>query len=101
MNTRAADRLLVVDGCDSDCARKTLEIGGFTDFVHFRVSDLGMEKDKTPVADDRIAVVATKLRELLAVASFDVTPCIIRISIQFAAESATLPPWRPTKRQFP
>jgi uncharacterized metal-binding protein len=65
VNTRAADRILVVDGCDSDCARKTMEIGGFTDFVHLRVSDLGMEKGKTPVTDDRIAMVANKLRELL------------------------------------
>jgi hypothetical protein len=30
-----------------------------------RVSDLGMEKGKTPVTDDRIAMVANKLRELL------------------------------------
>src|SRR5512141_3122719 len=65
VNTRAADRLLVVDGCDSDCAKKTLEIGGFTDLVHFRVSDLGMEKGKTPVTGDRIAMVAGKLRDLL------------------------------------
>src|SRR5512141_2853230 len=41
-NTRGAERLLVVDGCDSDCARKTLEFGGFAGFIHLRVSDLGM-----------------------------------------------------------
>jgi uncharacterized metal-binding protein len=65
VNTRGADRLLVVDGCDSDCAKKTMQIGGFTDFIHFRVSDLGLEKGKTPVTDERIDMVATKLRELL------------------------------------
>ncbi len=31
VNTRGADRMLVVDGCDSDCAKKTMEFGGFTD----------------------------------------------------------------------
>ena len=65
VNTRGADRLLVVDGCDTDCAKKTMEIGGFTDFIHFRVSDLGLEKSKTPVTDERIDMVAAKLRELL------------------------------------
>jgi uncharacterized metal-binding protein len=65
VNTRGADRILVVDGCDSDCAKKTMEFGGFTGFIHLRVSDLGMEKGKTPVNDERIALVAAKLRELL------------------------------------
>ena len=65
VNTRGADRILVVDGCDSDCAKKTMEFGGFTDFIHLRVSDLGMEKGKTPVTDERIAIVAAKLRGLL------------------------------------
>ena len=64
-NTRGADRLLVLDGCDSDCAKKTMEIGGFTGFTHVRVSDLGLEKGKTPVTEERIELVAAKLRELL------------------------------------
>jgi len=65
VNTRGADRILVLDGCDSDCAKKTMEFGGFSDFLHLRVSDLGMEKGKTPVTDERIDLVAAKLRELL------------------------------------
>jgi len=65
VNSREADRLLVVDGCDSDCAKKTMELGGFTGFIHLRVSDLGMEKGKTPVTEERIGTVAVKLRELL------------------------------------
>jgi uncharacterized metal-binding protein len=65
VNSREADRLLVVDGCDSDCAKKTMELGGFTGFIHLRVSDLGMEKGKSPVTEERIGTVAVKLRELL------------------------------------
>ncbi len=65
VNTKTANRMLVVDGCDSDCARKTMEKGGFNDFIHFRVTDLGMEKGKTPVSGERIAQVAGRLRELL------------------------------------
>jgi len=65
VNSREADRLLVVDGCDSDCAKKTMELGGFTGFIHLRVSDLGMEKGKSTVTEERIGTVAVKLRELL------------------------------------
>jgi uncharacterized metal-binding protein len=66
VNTLAADRLLVVDGCDSDCAKKTMLAGGFPDFTHLRISDLGFEKGKTPVTEERIAGVAAKIRGLLA-----------------------------------
>jgi uncharacterized metal-binding protein len=64
VNTRGADRILVVDGCESDCARKNDGIGGYTEFIHLRISDLWMGKGKTPVTDERIAMVAAKLREL-------------------------------------
>jgi uncharacterized metal-binding protein len=66
VNTRGAERLLVVDGCDSDCARKTMEFGGFSGFAHFRVSDIGLEKGKTPVTNERVEMVTAKLRALLA-----------------------------------
>ncbi len=65
VNSQAANRMLVVDGCDSDCAKKTMQKNGFNDFVHFRVTDLGWEKGKTPVTTDRISEAATQLRSLL------------------------------------
>jgi uncharacterized metal-binding protein len=65
-NTRAANRTFVVDGCDSDCAKKTMLRNGFTDFVHFRVTDLGWEKGKTPASEERIAEAAGKIRTLIA-----------------------------------
>jgi len=61
-NTQAAGRLVVVDGCDSDCARLTMEKNGFRDFAHFRVTDLGWEKGKTPVSEERIAAVMEEIR---------------------------------------
>ena len=64
-NAQAASRIVVVDGCDTDCARLTMESGGFTGFVHLRVTDLGMEKGKTPVTDERITEVADRVRQLL------------------------------------
>lgn len=67
MNTQAAGRLLVVDGCDSDCARLTMEKNGFTGFVHFRVTDLGWEKGKTPVSEERVVEAAESMRRLLGI----------------------------------
>ena len=66
VNTQAANRMLVVDGCDSDCAKKTMEKNGFFDFTHFRVTDLGWEKGKTPVTEERVSEAAGRLRHLLS-----------------------------------
>jgi uncharacterized metal-binding protein len=60
-----ADKILVIDGCSLDCARKTLEeknIGGFT---HFRVTDMDMEKGKSPATEERITAVVDKGANLL------------------------------------
>ena len=60
--TKAAAAILAVDGCPLDCARKTLEEAGFTEFEHLRLSDLGMEKGKTPVTEELIDKVAGRGR---------------------------------------
>jgi len=64
--TESADTILAIDGCPLDCVKKTLEQAGFARFSHLRVTDLGMEKGKTPVRDETIALVATKGAQLLA-----------------------------------
>jgi uncharacterized metal-binding protein len=65
VNSKAASRSLVVDGCDSDCAKKTMQRNGFNDFIHFRVTDVGWEKGKTPVTEERVTEIASRLRALL------------------------------------
>jgi uncharacterized metal-binding protein len=56
--TRAAARVVAIDGCPLDCAKKTLVQAGFTKFAHVRVTDLGMEKGKAPVTDQNVETVA-------------------------------------------
>ena len=63
--TRAAAKLLAIDGCPQDCARKTLEVAGFSGFAHLRFGDLGMEKGKTPPTADALARAATAGRAML------------------------------------
>jgi uncharacterized metal-binding protein len=48
-DARDADEVLVIDGCDKDCARKTLARAQITDVCHIRVSDLDVaERDAPP-----------------------------------------------------
>jgi uncharacterized metal-binding protein len=63
--TQAAARVLAIDGCSLDCARKTLEQAGFTKFTYIRVTDLGMEKGGTPVTDQNVETVANAAGPLL------------------------------------
>ncbi len=63
--TAAASKIVVIDGCELDCARKTLEEGGFSEFDHLRVTDLGMKKGQSPATDEKVAVVVARAESLL------------------------------------
>jgi len=64
--TRSASKILAIDGCNLDCAKRTLELAGFTTFDHLRVTDLGMEKGKAQVTDVNINLVVSEAGKLLA-----------------------------------
>lgn len=64
-NTEAAERLVSLDGCENDCSRKMLEAAGFTPVLHLRITDLGMEKGKTPVTQERIREVMDEIQRRL------------------------------------
>jgi len=52
-STKAAQKIVAIDGCAVACAKKTLEHAGFTP-VAFNLKDMGFEKGKTPVNDDSV-----------------------------------------------
>ncbi|QJB56837.1 putative zinc-binding protein [Pseudodesulfovibrio sp. zrk46] len=55
MNTiKAADKLIVIDGCPLNCAKKTLQDAGFTEFEHLQLTDLEMTKGTTPATENNI-----------------------------------------------
>jgi uncharacterized metal-binding protein len=66
-NTRAADMLTVIDGCDTDCAAKLLRKAGFDEFRHLRITDLGFEKGQSPMTEEAIDEVVEKLLALVRV----------------------------------
>jgi uncharacterized metal-binding protein len=61
-----AGRRIAIDGCDEDCARRTLELAGVPVSGHVRITDLGIEKQP---AEPRWLVdtkrVVAKVREVL------------------------------------
>ena len=59
-STKGASKILVIDGCSSDCARNTLLQAGFKEFEHLRLTDVGMEKGKSPVSEELIEQVSKR-----------------------------------------
>jgi uncharacterized metal-binding protein len=63
--TKDADKILVIDGCSVDCAKKTLERAGISRFDQFQVTALGFEKGKTTADEASICRVADQGKSLL------------------------------------
>lgn len=62
-STKAAKRIVAIDGCPVHCARKTLEQAGFTPDLHVVVTDLGIEKKSSFLMDvSEIEAVIQKIR---------------------------------------
>ncbi len=59
---RDASKILAIDGCKENCAKKILEQAQFTDFSHLQLGLLGMEKGKTPVTDERVEIAVEQAR---------------------------------------
>ena len=56
-STEAAAAILAIDGCPLDCTKLSLEEAGISEFEHMVVTDLGLEKGKSPATEENIATV--------------------------------------------
>jgi uncharacterized metal-binding protein len=66
-SAKGADRLLVVDGCPLECARKTLSEKGITEnIIHVRVTDLDFVKGQSPATEERIKTVVEEMGRKLS-----------------------------------
>jgi uncharacterized metal-binding protein len=54
-------RILVLDGCLVNCAKKILKENGIDRFEHIHITDYGIEKGKTPVQKDKIIEIIDSL----------------------------------------
>ncbi len=66
LTAEKAERILVVDGCPLNCARRTLELAGFKKFNHLELHKLGIRKGSAPVTDERIATGVASAKNILA-----------------------------------
>ncbi|MCX5655254.1 MAG: putative zinc-binding protein [Planctomycetota bacterium] len=62
---RGAERIMVIDGCPLDCAKRCLEQAGFTGIRHLRLTDHQMEKGKTPVTVRNVQLAADRAKHVL------------------------------------
>ena len=57
---RAAERIIAIDGCPVNCAKKIMENAGLQ-AEHYNLKDMGFEKGKTVVSDETIKNVVEKM----------------------------------------
>ena len=62
---RSAGRIMAIDGCHMDCAKKCLEQAGLTGIRHLRLTDHQMEKGKTPVSVHNVRAAAERAKHVL------------------------------------
>ena len=63
--TASASQILAIDGCNLDCVKSSLEQAGFKNYVHMRVTDLGMEKGSSLANEENVAKVTSRAKEML------------------------------------
>ena len=65
-STESAAKILAIDGCPLNCAKKTLELAGFSGFEHLCLADIGFLKGQSPATPENIATVAQATAPKLA-----------------------------------
>jgi len=64
--TRNAKKVLVIDGCEEECGRKTLQQAGIDRFLHLKMADLGFQKGKSTQTPGDVNVITQEATELLS-----------------------------------
>jgi uncharacterized metal-binding protein len=64
-NTQSAAKILAIDGCPTECAKKTLEVAGFSLFEHIQLADIGLQKGSSPATAENIQTVVARAKDLL------------------------------------
>lgn len=64
-NVRAAQTILAIDGCATECAKNTLLQAGFSRFEHLQLKALGLEKGQSPPTHENIQLAVNKAAEML------------------------------------
>ena len=65
-STESAGRILAIDGCPLNCAKKSLELAGFSGFAHLCLADVGFQKGQAPATPANVAQVVQAAAPRLA-----------------------------------
>ena len=65
-STEIAAKILAIDGCPLNCAKKTLELAGFSEFDHLCLTDIGFQKGQSSATPENVAKVAQAAAPKLA-----------------------------------
>ena len=52
--TKAAKKILAIDGCAMNCVKSCLETAGFNQFLHLQLGSISMAKGQTPPTQENI-----------------------------------------------
>lgn len=66
LNVQAAQKILAIDGCPTECAKQTLLQAGFKGFEHLQLKDLGLEKGKSAPTFENIQLAVNRAAQMLA-----------------------------------
>jgi len=61
-SARGADENITIDGCSVACAKRILEHIGVSPTKSYILTEMGVEKRKTPVTEEVISIVSTKIK---------------------------------------
>ena len=64
--TQSASKILALDGCPMNCAKKILERAGFSGFEHLCLAEIGFQKGQSPATPENVAKVAQAAAAKLA-----------------------------------
>jgi len=55
------NEVIVIDGCPINCAEKIIQKLELSNYRHINITDFGIEKGKTPLAEEKIFEIAAKV----------------------------------------
>lgn len=64
-SAKAAELVIVIDGCQVSCAKKTLETHGVKKFKHLIVTECGFTKGKTDVTECNVGKIYEQAKQLI------------------------------------
>ena len=90
---KRAERILVIDGCPINCARKTLELAGLKHFDHLTLQNLGLRKGQCPVTEESIAMGVAAAKKQIAESAIAAAPDVrdLETDVQLASEQLAHP----------